>query len=150
MKKTRICPTCGEGEIRPTTGPGRTALFHRLEVPIPNDFVTRSCSVCGESLTNLSEAKALDAVLAKVVTEAIETALIALEAKFQQKTIESALRLSPGYVSKLKRGERTPSPTILRNLLLASRRPDFLEEMSKINEIDYLKAPSAGPEDKPL
>lgn len=115
MSNARTCKVCGEGKIVSAKKAGRTGLYKRLEVPIPQDYPIRTCTHCSEQFFNRREAKELDEQLEQTVKRAIERMVETLETRATQVILERALGLSAGYLSKVKRGERSPSASLFRS-----------------------------------
>jgi transcriptional regulator with XRE-family HTH domain len=100
-----------------------------MAVPVTKDVRVPICNACGELLLDARQARTLDAALEPAYEEqrqaeqvaAIEAVLGALG--IQQNDLETLLGLSPGYISKLRRKEKTVSPTLYRLLHVLRAQP---------------------------
>lgn len=129
--RSRPCPTCSRGTIALRSARGLALPFRdAAAVPVTKHVRVPICDRCGEMLLDAAHAAALDAVLepayqaqrqAEQVT-AIDAVLDTLG--LQQNELEALLGVSPGYISKLRRREKTVSPTLFRllHVLLAEPR----------------------------
>ena len=137
--KERPCGTCGEGTIRPRNVRGMV-MDHRDDpaVRVRSDLVLPLCDVCGEMIFTKESARALD--------EALEASYVAKRRKMQcalindlrrrgftQRQIESFASVSPGYLSKLRKG-KIASGSTFRLLYLLHAMPD--EAMAIVARLD--------------
>lgn len=109
MTKTRRCPICEQGTVRPVATraamPYRhvTALEPAWEVRIP------TCDNCHERLIDGNTARSLDAALEAALqtlqTQLVNEAIDQLATVKTQRQWEKRLGLSPGYLSRLKSGK---------------------------------------------
>lgn len=127
------CATCGTGEIRPMTGPGRTARYKIVEaLPIPPDLLLSTCSRCGDLWLSKDERTALNAALKAAYDELVQhrasEALTELrDQRLRRSSIEQLAGLSPGYLSRLEK-EKSTSPTLATLLMLLARNPGLVEQ----------------------
>lgn len=111
LTKARACGSCGEGMLRPASVAGMV-MEHRDDprVRIRSALVLPVCDVCGDM--------ALDAAQTAALEEALEEAYRRKRLRQQralindlrrggmtQQQIERFADLSPGYVSKLRKGK---------------------------------------------
>ena len=126
--KERRCRECGEGTVRLVAQQGRKAVYKLLELDVPPTLVIPTCDHCGAEWHNDDTAAAFseamdDAFRRELVTIA-QRALERIEqASVRQADVERAIGLSPGYLSKIKRGERTPEPALVAQLAIISMNP---------------------------
>jgi transcriptional regulator with XRE-family HTH domain len=145
--KGTVCRTCGQGLIAPRNARGTTLAFRDEPiVPLTEDIVIPICSNCGEMRLNESLAEALDAVLERSygelrrsqATVEISRALAALHAS--QSELERMLGLSAGYVSKLLRGEKITSATVIRFLHVLNAHPrENLDALAEVAPVDSIR-----------
>ncbi len=126
--KKRRCRECGEGQIRPLAVPGRRTQHQNMaDLQVPADLEIPTCDHCGAQWFDAATAKRVDAVLEAVYREElrhrVRKAIAVISACVSQQRIESLLGLSQGYLSKLKAGDRDPSPELVSELALLARDP---------------------------
>lgn len=134
MKPFR-CPECG-GEVRLSTGTGRTTHYHKMVLPLPDDMKLPTCNKCGERYVDSRTAKMVDEVAkplyrAKLCAMA-KAAIDQLTQSHKQYTVEKALCLSHGYLSHLRAGKRTPTAELVGHLTMLARHPAQVQELESI------------------
>ncbi len=134
----RKCLECGKGKIRPVAGAGRFMPYRNMEaLGVPDDFLLPTCDHCGAEWINESTAQALDEVLDKeyrlLLRERVRKAIEVIATHVSQKRLEMLLGISQGYLSRLRSGERDPSPELVSNLVLISHDP-----MVRVEELEQL------------
>lgn len=122
------CPACAQGMVAMRRGKGRVFPYKQVpELEIKEDFEIPTCDACGEMFISATVAKKLDAHLEErylqVLTDAAKTAISKLTAHWPQQELEQLLGLSHGYLSKLKRGRKEPSPALVSELLILAHDP---------------------------
>ena len=134
----RKCKECGKGKIRPTARAGRSMPYRNMKaLEIPADFLIPTCDKCGAEWIDESTAEALDEALEKayrrILRERVKKAIDVIAKYVSQKRLESLLGISQGYLSRLRSGERDPSPELVSNLVLISRDP-----AARVEELEQL------------
>ena len=107
---------------------GRLTMYRNLELEVPAHVVVPTCAKCGAEWIDEAAAKALDEALERVYESKLRTRLDAalekiLSEEGSQARVERVLGVSPGYLSKLKLGRRSPSAEIVSALALVSASP---------------------------
>lgn len=123
----RRCRECG-GQIRAVARAGRRAAFrHVPALPVPSDLPIPTCRRCGREYLDARTARLLDNGLEvsyrKLLRGKFERALKAVAREATQARLEQLLGLSQGYLSKVKSGERDPSPELVGELHVLARDP---------------------------
>lgn len=132
-----LCPECGTRTVELRAQPGRTLPYrHFPALPVPDDLVLPTCTRCGDVRIGAKEAELLDAALEKAAAEALASvgkkAIEAIQEVATQKEIEAKLGLSPGYLSKIKRGREVPSAALVSALVMVAVRPGRLRELESV------------------
>lgn len=128
MSETKImrCPEDG-GDVRPVVGPGRLYRHKTMLIELPEDVAVPTCSKCGEEYIDEALATRIDESLAAIYKTAlkdkVQNALEALTAFVRQNHLEALLGVSHGYLSKLKTGEKEPSPYLVALLEMLANDP---------------------------
>ncbi len=137
---SRRCVACGTGKLEPTNVCGM-AFSYRDERALVADasLILPVCTCCGETRLDAEQTDALDAVLerAYVRKRHADAATIIgrlLETGLSQVDVERVLGLSRGYISKVRRGERTVSGSTLRELVMLAAYPR--ENLRALAELD--------------
>lgn len=135
----RACGGCGEGLLRPTNIAG-TVMQHRDDprVRIRRDLVVPVCDVCGDMALDDAHTTALDEALEDAYRHRRlrqQRALINdLRRKgLTQMQIERFAHLSPGYVSKLRKGKLASGGTFRLLYLLRAFPEQALQAVSRID-----------------
>jgi hypothetical protein len=122
--------------MRPNRDAGRRWRFRTIpDLELPADIGIPTCTHCGEQLIDGPTDEAISLGLRRAfrvaVLEKAKRAIETLRETFghRQRTIERALGLSHGYLSKIVAGEREPSPTLTATLLLLANDAGRLEEL---------------------
>ena len=126
--RERRCRECGEGTVRLVAKPGRRATYKFLELHVPETLEVPTCDRCGTEWHNDETAEAFDAAMEQAFrAELLAIAQRALEkleqAAVRQSDVERAIGLSAGYLSKIKRGERTPEAMLVTQLAMIAMDP---------------------------
>lgn len=126
--KERRCRECGEGTVRLVAKPGRRATYKFLDLDVPAKLSVPTCDHCGTEWHSDETAAVFDEAMEQVFREELSgiarRALDHLDAAgVRQSDIERAIGLSPGYLSKIKRGERSPEPVLVAQLAIISMNP---------------------------
>jgi hypothetical protein len=126
--KERRCRDCGEGMVRLLARAGRKTLYKFIELEVPKALTIPTCDHCGAEWHNDHTAAVFDEAMAQIFrSELVSIAQRAIErieaASIRQSEVERAIGLSPGYLSKIKRGERAPEPVLVAQLALISINP---------------------------
>jgi hypothetical protein len=137
--KERACGGCGQGMLRPTSVMGMV-MGHRDDprVRIREELFLPVCDVCGDMALDGPQTAALDDALERSYRRKRlrqQRALIndLRRAGFSQVQIERFANLSPGYVSKLRKGKLASGATF-RLLYLLHAFP--LEAMHAVSRLD--------------
>lgn len=126
--KERRCRACGEGRVRLVARPGRKAMYKFLECEVPAELPIPTCDHCGSEWHNDQTAAHFDRVMEAVfrgdLLALAQRAIARIEdCAIRQSEVERVLGLSTGYLSKLKRGERSPEPALVSELVLVAADP---------------------------
>jgi hypothetical protein len=137
--QARACGSCGEGMLRPTSLLGRI-LDYRDDprVRIRHDLVLPVCDVCGDMALDEAQTDALEAELEGAYRRKRlrqQRAMIndLRSQGITQTQIERFANLSPGYVSKLRKGKLASGGTF-RLLYLLHAYPH--EAVSVVSRLD--------------
>ncbi|OGQ81276.1 MAG: hypothetical protein A2289_04300 [Deltaproteobacteria bacterium RIFOXYA12_FULL_58_15] len=127
--KPRQCGECGKGKIRKVKKAGRTARYKTMQrIEIPKSFEIPTCDHCGTEWLDQKTASALDKVLEAwyrlELSHRVRESIDKIAQRRPQRRIEELLGLSHGYLSKLKSGDRDPSPELVSQLALIAREPE--------------------------
>jgi hypothetical protein len=140
--KTRICRECGKGRVRVVRRKGRFMRYRTMDrVEVPADIGIPTCRRCGAEWVDDATARKVDAALERSyrveLVRRARAAILQLTRHVTSHELESLLGLSHGYLSKLKCGDRVPSPDLVAELGLLARKP-----AQRVNELRaYWKAP---------
>ena len=126
--KERRCRACGEGRVRLLAQPGRTTMYKFLECEVPAELEIPTCDHCGSEWHDDHSAmrfdQAMEAVFRADLLALAQRAIARIEGHaIRQSEVERVLGLSAGYLSKLKRGERSPEPALVSELMLVATDP---------------------------
>jgi hypothetical protein len=132
-----LCPECGTRTVEPRALPGRTLPYRNFPaLPIPAELVLPTCTRCGDIRIGAKEAELLDAALERAAQETLASlgrqAIEAIQEVATQRDVEARLGLSPGYLSKVKRGREVPSAALVSALVLLAVRPNRLKELEGV------------------
>lgn len=137
--KGRSCGGCGEGMLRPTNIAG-TVMRHRDDphVRILDDLVLPVCDVCGDMTFTEAQASAIDTALERAYRRKRlrqQRALIndLRRGGLTQVQIERFANLSPGYVSKLRKGKLASGATFRLLYLLHAFPGEALRAVSRLD-----------------
>ena len=135
--ETFTCATCGRGDVTPMAGKGREMLYRNFpSLALPDDLEIPTCSTCGDHWFDHKTLESIDAALklrAREVRSAISKMSIQLLVEStHQRELEGLLDLSPGYLSKVKHGQETPSASLTALLGLLAARPGRLREIERL------------------
>jgi DNA-binding transcriptional regulator YiaG/ribosomal protein L40E len=124
----RLCGQCGARAVLGRAQAGRTAIYKNLTLKIPAHVVVPTCGRCGAEWIDEPTARTLDDALEGAYQDALRERLdaalkIISGQEGNQSRVERLLGVSPGYLSKLKRGRRQPSAEIVSMLALVSKSP---------------------------
>jgi hypothetical protein len=138
----RQCAECGERAVVGVARAGRMTTYRNLELEVPAHISVPTCTRCGAEWIDDAAAKALDKALEGVyeskLRNRLDTALERiLSEEGSQVRVERILGVSPGYLSKLKRGKRSPSAEMVSALALVSANPK-----RRLAELDNFYNPS--------
>lgn len=130
------CLACGEGLIVPAVGEGRRASYKNLtDLEVPADLVIPTCDHCGVEWMDDEVAQRVDTALEPLYRKRLSgmaiQALDALVGVVRQGELERKLGLAQGYLTKLKKGSRVPSPELALHLAAIALNPE-----SRLQEID--------------
>lgn len=135
----RPCGGCGLGTLRPTNVAGMT-MGHRDDplVRVRADVIIPLCDVCGDMTFTESQAAALDDALeASYRRKRLrqQRALIndLRRAGLTQVQIERFANLSPGYVSKLRKGKLASGATFRLLYLLHAFPAEAMRVVSRLD-----------------
>jgi hypothetical protein len=139
-----LCAECGRREVERRAVMGRTSPYKNFPaLPVPEDLAIPTCGNCGAEWIGARDAERIDAALAEAAADALSRlareALEILVDGVTQRQLEERLGLSPGYLSKVKRGHEIPSAPLVSALVLLAVRPARLEELE--NVWDTLRLP---------
>lgn len=139
LMKARACGSCGEGVLRPTRVAGMQ-MEHRDDplLRIRGGLVLPVCDVCGDMALNAAQTAALDRALEDAYRRKRlrqQRALINdLKRKgITQQQIERFAHLSPGYVSKLRKGKLASGGTFRLLYLLHQFPHDAVRAVSRLD-----------------
>lgn len=132
-----LCPECGTRTVEPRAEKGRTLPYRNFPaLPIPAELVLPTCTRCGDIRIGAKEAEVLDGALEKAAQETLASlgkqAIEAIQEVATQRDVEARLGLSPGYLSKVKRGREVPSAALVSALVLLAVRPNRLKELEGV------------------
>jgi hypothetical protein len=124
----RRCHACGEGRIRPLAKRGRRVRYKAIpSMEIPAEIAIPTCDKCGAEWLDHATAHAIDEALERryrdILYEQARRALVVLVTHTTQGKLETILGLSHGYLSKIRSGNRVPSPELVSHLALLARDP---------------------------
>ncbi|HEU0299165.1 MAG TPA: hypothetical protein VFR37_06910 [Longimicrobium sp.] len=135
----RPCGGCGEGMLRPTNIVGM-AMDHRDDphVRIRDDLILPICDACGDMTLTPSQAAELDAVLEHSYRRKRLRQQCALindlrRMGLSQVQIERFAFLSPGYISKLRKGKLASGATFRLLYLLHELPQEALRAVSRLD-----------------
>ncbi len=132
-----LCAECGRREVERRAAKGRTSPYKNFpELPIPDDLPIPTCGNCGAEWIGARDAERIDAALTRAASEALSKlareALEIIVDGITQRQLEERLGLSPGYLSKVKRGHEVPSAALVSALVLVAVRPGRLQELANV------------------
>jgi hypothetical protein len=137
--KVRACGSCGEGMLRPTSLLGRS-MDHRDDprVRIRHELVLPVCDVCGDMALDEAQTDALENALEESYRRKRlrqQRALIndLRRQGMTQAQIERFANLSPGYVSKLRKGKLASGGTFRLLRLLHAYPHEAVGVVSRID-----------------
>jgi hypothetical protein len=97
------------------------------DLEIPAEVKIPTCDRCGAEWLDHATARAIDRSLERVYREELRDrfrrAIDAIVKHVSQRKLEALLGLSQGYLSKLRAGDRDPSPELVSDLALLARDP---------------------------
>lgn len=121
--------TCGQGTFQPRDVIGMSFVYKdETALRAQESLMLPVCTHCDDMRLNGAQTDALDAVLERAyVAKRHQDAKMyidrLLNAGFTQTDIEQAIALSPGYVSKVRRGEKVIKGSTLRELVMLAAHP---------------------------
>lgn len=125
MESKFVCTQCG-GSVRAKVGLGRT-YEHRpgITLPIPSDFATPTCTECGETHLNDSDAERLEQRLQEAYSMYCRALIDAARerANVTLRELERAAGVTPTYLSHVTSGRKQPSLTLVRLLQAFALHP---------------------------
>ena len=126
--KQRRCHECGVGHVQLLARPGRLTQHRNMaNLAVPANLEIPTCDHCGAEWFDAATAKRVDAALESIYREElrqrVRKAIAVISACISQQRVEGLLGLSQGYLSKLKAGDRDPSPELVSELALLARDP---------------------------
>jgi hypothetical protein len=135
----RSCGGCGMGMLRPTNVAGMV-MGHRDDpcVRVREDLTLPVCDVCGDMALNEEDTEALDAALERSYRRKRlrqQRAMIndLRKSGLTQVQIERFANLSPGYVSKLRKGKLASGATFRLLYLLHAFPHEALRVVSRLD-----------------
>jgi hypothetical protein len=106
-----------------------------LEIPAQIQIPT--CDNCGAEWLDDATARTVDSALEEIyrseLTRIAQEAIERIAEIVPQRRVEELLGLSQGYLSKLRSGDRSPSPELVSHLALIARDP-----VARLQEIETL------------
>ena len=127
---TMKCHNCNAGQVQPLAAAGRTARYKNIEVTVPADLAVLTCDHCGEEWITPEDAKRIDTALEQVYrAELLRRARAVLPDPKDAPRVERDLGLSPGYLSRIRKGVRVPSSDLVTLLALIRERPGLLKNI---------------------
>jgi hypothetical protein len=137
--KERACGACAQGMLRPMNIKG-TVEAHRDDprVRVCDDLILPVCDVCGDMMLTEAQAAALDDALERTYRRKRlrqQRALIndLRRAGITQVQIERFANLSPGYVSKLRKGKLASGATFRLLYLLHAFPREAMDAVSRLD-----------------
>jgi hypothetical protein len=137
--KPKRCRACGAGTIRPARAKGRTQSYRGILLPIPEHIAIPTCDSCGAEWINRAVARAIDAALEegyqRELRDRFDRAIARLRSHgITLGTLERVMRLSQGYLSKLRspRAGRKLSATLVSHLMLLAKEPRRVREAEEL------------------
>jgi hypothetical protein len=132
--RPKRCHECGVGKIRLLATPGRVARYRTIpNLEVPATFAIPTCDNCGAQWADEKNASALDSLLEDrfrvELRHRVRMAIEMLVSTCSQRELERTLGLSHGYISKLRAGDRDPSPDLVGLLTLLAAEPSRIEEL---------------------
>ncbi len=136
-KMMKRCPECG-GTIRSIAKAGRLTTYKNASaLEVPADLAIPTCVGCGSEWMDEATAKAIDRAMEPVylnrLREMVAHSIETLSGVVTQGELERKLGMAQGYLSKLKKGRRNPSPEIALQLAMIARHPE-----RRLREIDEI------------
>jgi hypothetical protein len=139
VMKARACGSCGEGMLRPVSVAGMT-MEHRDDprVRILRELVLPVCDVCGDMALDAAQTAALEGALEEAYRRKRlrqQRALIndLRRRGITQQQIERFAHLSPGYVSKLRKGKLASGGTFRLLYLLHEFPREAVRAVSRLD-----------------
>ena len=134
--RAKRCHECGVGKIIGVARSGRFMRYKTLpRLEIPEGIVIPTCDNCGAEWVDDATARvineALDASYRQELRRRVRVAIDVIGEHIPQRRLEELLGLSQGYLSKLKAGDRDPSPELVSDLALIARDPK-----SRVGELE--------------
>ena len=133
--KAARCPCCGRNAVFPVAQPGRMLRYRNAALTLPADLLVPTCRRCQHRLLSFEAMPELHARLeATFRTELCERAAVAitrLGRTHSQRSLEVALDLSQGYLSRLRAKDGVPSAALVSLLALLANEPARLEELQR-------------------
>lgn len=131
---SRRCRECGVGKVRLVSKAGRQTRYRTMaNVEVPADLELPTCDNCNVEWLDEASASRLDAALEAVYREElgkrVRGALDELINVVPQRELERLIGLSQGYLSKLRSGDRAPSPDLVTLLGLLANDVSRVEEV---------------------
>jgi len=135
VRRETRCPCCGRGAVFPIAQPGRMVRYRNAALTLPADLLVPTCRRCQHRLLSFEAMPELHARLeATYRTELRDRAAVAitrLGRTHSQRSIEVAVDLAQGYLSRLRAKDGVPSAALVSLLALLANEPARLEELQR-------------------
>jgi hypothetical protein len=132
VTKIKHCPEDG-GEVRPVKVAGRLYRHYTMLLELPEDIAVPTCARCGSEYVDRELGARIDKALAARYRDApigkAQNALESLSTEVRQNRLEALVGVSHGYLSKLRNGDKEPSPHMVALLKLLANDPHRIVEL---------------------
>lgn len=129
------CSSCGKAHVERVARAGRKYEYKGFDYDIPETMALRECPACHEMPMTLAEVEAIERPIALLhqqrLSEAVDRSLLVLEAKVPVGRLEQLLRLSQGYLARV-RTKHEPSFQLAVLLKLLADDPTKLGALDEL------------------
>ena len=135
LRKATKCPCCGRDCVVPLAQPGRVRRYRNAALTLPADLLVPTCRRCRHQLLSFEAVPELHARLEATyradLCERVAVEIARLSRRYSQHSVEVALDLSHGYLSRLRAKDGVPSASLVSLLALLAAEPDRLIELNR-------------------
>ena len=132
----KLCPNCGKDHIRRIARAGRAYEYKGFSYEIPAAMALKECPACHEMPMSVEEVEAVEAAVGAVhqqkLTAAVEGYVKVLETKMPIGVIEKYLKVSQGYLARVRSKRSEPSFQLVALLGLLAKSPDELPKLESM------------------